>query len=255
VRRFLAASLLLTGCAIRPAPYRFANPVVGAVSLDDAAEHGRLRGAGHLGETRSGRAPDHAMRVATVAREVPEVPGSLGDAGGPGMWTEETTLWASRAPEAELRARVGSRDARGDVAFAVEAAAAIHASGSIGAVPDGPALVELARARGGLAGSDAAIGAGDLLVFDRAAGGAAASLVAVALGVDERGVVEMMYVARGVVRRGFVDPARPSVSRDADGRIVNTFLRHGTDYPPTGTRYLSGELLAHVIVASRLASE
>ena len=92
-----------------------------------------------------------------------------------------------------------------------------------------------------------AIAPGDLLVFDRAVENRPASLVAVALGRDGRGVVEIVYAARGVVRRGFVDPARPKVVRDRERRAVNTYLRHGADQPPAGTRYLAGELFAGVI--------
>jgi hypothetical protein len=49
----------------------------------------------------------------------------------------------------------------------------------------------------------AIVAPGDLIVFDRAVGGARASLVAVALGRDPRGVVEVLYLGGGVVRRGF----------------------------------------------------
>ena len=74
-------------------------------------------------------------------------------------------------------------------------------------------------------------------------------LVAVVIGRDARGVAEMLYVGGGVIRRGFVDPARPSMRRDAAARVVNTFMRHGTRWPPKGTHYLAGELVSHVIRA------
>ncbi|MCA9678357.1 MAG: hypothetical protein KC464_25240, partial [Myxococcales bacterium] len=126
-------------------------------------------------------------------------------------------------------------------------------------VTDGPALVEVARGRGALAAPtdpDRAVrvpDAGDLLVFDRAQGGKPASLIAVVLGVDERGVIEMMYLAGGVIRRGFVSPAHPGRKRDDAGRILNTSMRHGNDQPPRGTHYLSGELLAGVVGVAALA--
>ncbi len=41
-------------------------------------------------------------------------------------------------------------------------------------------------------------------------------------------------------------------STDDDGRVHNTYVRHGKDYPPKGTRYLAGELLAHVIAWPQL---
>lgn len=88
---------------------------------------------------------------------------------------------------------------------------------------------------------------GDLLVFERTDSDAALDLVAIVIARDPRGVMEMVYVAGGVVRRGFVDPARPSTKRDDKAMVVNSFLRHGRRWPPAGTRYLAGELLAHVI--------
>lgn len=71
-------------------------------------------------------------------------------------------------------------------------------------------------------------------------------------GVDELfGVMiserEFMYAAYGVVRRGFIDLARPAVHRDKDGMVVNTFVRHGKAHPPKGTSYLAGELVAAVL--------
>lgn len=88
---------------------------------------------------------------------------------------------------------------------------------------------------------------GDLLVFDRATSDEPADLIALVVARDSRGVTELIYPANGVIRRGFLDPVRPSIRRDHDGAIVNTFLRHGKQWPPKGTRYLAGELLAHVI--------
>ncbi len=50
-------------------------------------------------------------------------------------------------------------------------------------------------------------------------------------------------------RRGFVGSAasRRASRRDANGAVVNTFMRAGKRWPPKGTHYLAGELLAHVI--------
>jgi hypothetical protein len=66
---------------------------------------------------------------------------------------------------------------------------------------------------------------------------------------DARGVLEYVYAGGGVVRRGFVDPARPTTRRDLTGSVVNTFMRHGKKWPAKGTRYLAGELLVHVVRA------
>ena len=84
-------------------------------------------------------------------------------------------------------------------------------------------------------------------MFDRAVGDGRADLVGVAIARDARGVVEFVWLGGGVVRRGFVDPARPRTRRDAARAVVNTFLRAGKRWPPKGTRYLAGELLAHVV--------
>jgi hypothetical protein len=110
-----------------------------------------------------------------------------------------------------------------------------------------PALVAWASARGKLLAPTEAAQPGDLLVFDRAVANRPSDLVALVIGRDARGVTEVVYAGGGVIRRGFVDPARPSTRRDLTGAVVNTFLRHGKQWPPKGTRYLAGELLAHVI--------
>jgi len=114
-------------------------------------------------------------------------------------------------------------------------------------ISDGPDLVARADAAGHLAPPAAIAAPGDLLVFDRTEGTGAADLVAVVVARDARGVTELVYVAGGVVRRGFVDATRPAVHRDAAGATVNTYLRAGRREPPPGTHYLAGELLAHVL--------
>ena len=53
--------------------------------------------------------------------------------------------------------------------------------------------------------------------------------------LDQGGVVEVLYLGAGVVRR------------DGAGRVVNTALRHDRDQPPKGTRFMAGELFAGVI--------
>ena len=88
---------------------------------------------------------------------------------------------------------------------------------------------------------------GDLLVFDEIESDRDADLIAVVVARDERGVTEYVYASGGVIRRGFVDPNRPALRRDHEGRTVNTFLRTGRRWPPKGTHYLAGELLSAVI--------
>jgi hypothetical protein len=281
----LAAITLSAGCAVRSTPYRFAGPLVSGVSLDDRAEHGDPHRRYDDGLSR--RSPIAVTEVPGTPRSVVPPSGPDLDVSGastihgtplnPDVGAPSGTVVISRLPEPhrqgkakdgearidlsglddvdDMRTLVGSRDGREHVAFALAVSAALHPDVGAPAAADGPALVELARKRGALGDPDVAgVVAGDLLVFDRVSDGEAASLVAVVLGRDERGVVEMMYVARGVVRRGFVDPARPQIRRDKQGRVVNTYLRHGKEQPPEGTRYLAGELLAHVVSAGRLVA-
>jgi len=159
-----------------------------------------------------------------------------------------------------LRGMVGRRDES-----STHLQLALAALGELGAaldpelsrVEDGPGLVALAERRGAL--TPTAPGAplpplrlGDLLVFDRVVAADPASLVAVVVSVDERGVVELVYLARGVVRRGFAFPSQPDARRDPAGRILNTFLRHNDGADPRGTRHLAGELIAAAISLDRL---
>jgi hypothetical protein len=153
---------------------------------------------------------------------------------------------------ADALARAGHRDSRESLAFALAVASALTARPAP-ALADGPAPVDWARSRAAFDSTLARLAPRDLVVFDRAAARAPASLVGVALASDDRGVTSFIYLARGVVRIGHFDLMRPRVARDREGRTVNSYLRHTTDYPPAGTRYLAGELLAGSIrLSSRL---
>lgn len=150
------------------------------------------------------------------------------------------------ATPAAARALVGHRDPRDGVAFALDVAGALTAAAPPADVADGAALVQWAQAHGrwapltpGARPAEGLLVGGDLVVFDDVA---PAALIAVVLGTDTRGVTDVLYVARGVVRRGYLDLGRPRVARDREGRAVNSFIRHGSDHPPPGTRYLAGEL-------------
>lgn len=146
---------------------------------------------------------------------------------------------------ADALALAGHRDPRDPLAFALAVAASLGTA-PVPALRTGPALVAWAREQGSFVSlaEITSIAPGDLLVFDRAVENLPASLVAVALTTDARGVTSFLYVARGVIRIGHLDPARPKVARDREGKTVNSYLRHTSDYPPAGTRYLAGELLA-----------
>lgn len=150
---------------------------------------------------------------------------------------------ALRTP-ADLRALVGRRDTRDPIT------AALAWSRELGAPLEartGEDVLAWASQRGALAGPTEPAAPGDLLVFDHATGETEADLIAIVIARDARGVTELIYLGGGVIRRGFVDPTRPRMKRDADDRIVNTFLRHGKRWPAKGSHYLAGELLAHVV--------
>jgi hypothetical protein len=160
---------------------------------------------------------------------------------------------------ADLRALVGVRDKRdpslvvlgwaADLGITfVDAGTALETARSMVAAPiDGPTLVAWADAHAALLAPTESARPGDLLVFDRAVANKTSDLIGIVTGRDTRGVTEFTYAGGGVIRRGFVDPTRPSTRRDLTGAVVNTFLRNGDRWPPKGTRYLAGELLAHVI--------
>ncbi|MBP6844250.1 MAG: hypothetical protein KA201_10935 [Kofleriaceae bacterium] len=145
----------------------------------------------------------------------------------------------------DARRLVGRRDPRPPLVAALAWSAALTQRPAP-EVTDAAALVAWAQAAGAWRAVPA-IAPGDLIVFDRAVGGARASLIAVALGRDARGVVEVLYLGAGVVRRGWFDVTRPALRRDRAGRVVNTPLRHNRDQPPRGTHFLAGELFAGAI--------
>ena len=146
----------------------------------------------------------------------------------------------------ELRALVGRRDKRDPLAAvgAWSRELGLRAAGETGTE-----LVTWAERTHRLRASSDAPAPGDLLVFGRTSSDEVFDLVALVVARDPRGVTEFVYLAGGVVRRGFVDASRPALRRDGDGTSVNTYLRHVKRHPPKGTRYLAGELLAHVIRA------
>ena len=159
-----------------------------------------------------------------------------------------------------LRDQVGRRDETSThVQFAVAALRSIGArlDPKLAGLDDGAALRDLADERSALlATGEGTVAArprlGDLLVFDGVVADRPASLVAVVVSADARDVVEFVYLARGVVRRGWASRAHPHDKRDADGRVVNTVLRHSDGELPRGAPALAGELQAATISLARL---
>jgi hypothetical protein len=91
--------------------------------------------------------------------------------------------------------------------------------------------------------------AGDVLFFDTrgvAAAPECADEAGIIEGVGNDGRITFVEVRDGRVRRSFVDPAHPSERRDAQGEILNSFLRPIRIDDPPGSRYFAGEMLCGV---------
>lgn len=225
LRAAAITAVLLAACATREAPYRFRSPMIGGVR---AVEPERPE------------PPAEPRRYAAHATRRINRP-ALDPGQSPGLADV-------------LRGLVGRRDRDSThLEFALQAAAAIGAEldPRVATVDSGPALVALARERSAITAAASAL-LGDLVVFDRVDRGRRASLVGVVASRRRDGTLEFVYLAGGVVRRGWVNPRHPGTKRRDDGRVLNTFVRHNNGGNPRGTRYLAGELLAEIISLDRL---
>ncbi len=246
---------MTAGCGRRAVAYHFRAPLVGAVNasprlsqpdpapaLDPEPDPVRARYREGGRDHRRGRGGPVGRRPVRLAIASDSLRAADGD------------------PAAGLRALVGGHDEQSShVQFALATLSGLGAGldPRLRSADDGPALRDLAAERGALIVADEPAAAarprlGDLLLFDAVVADEPTSLVAVAISNDSRGVVEFIYIARGVVRRGFLDRAHPTDKRDADGRVLNTFIRHSDGNDPRGTRYLAGELYAATIRLDRL---
>lgn len=253
-RAFVAIVVATLGaCATRDRPYRFSSPMLGMASVPPAPLPGAPpRPRPELANREAAgirivTAPTIREASAALAAKVSEAPAAQEHARAtlpsPHRIPADTAIPRVREL-AELRALVGRRDKRDPVTAALAWARdfGIPTEGTTGAD-----VVLWAEATNRLADPTAAAQPGDLLVFDHANSDTPADLLAIVIARDLRGVTEFVYLGGGVIRRGFVDPARPRTKRDASLTIVNTFLRHGKRWPAKGSHYLAGELLAHVI--------
>lgn len=229
--------LVAPACALRDQPYRFRAPLVGAVRPDD-----------HAGPSRAARTPP-------VRREVPPPITAAAQALAAAPPAElrlavprPRPIAASASLADRLRDQVGTRRADDSLAFAL---AMLAGEGGfdreVAALEHPGALIELARERA--AELDRPPRAGDLLVFDPV--GRPSAVVAVAVATED-GTTEMVFLARGVVRRGYVTPASPRATRASDGRALNTFVRARESGDRNDARYLAGELLRASIDRDRL---
>ncbi len=143
-----------------------------------------------------------------------------------------------------LRALVGRRSDGTSVALAITAARSLggRLSPALDALSTTDELLELAADKDAIA-EDLAL-TGDLVVVADYAG--------IVVDIDERGVSEFVYLASGVVRRGFFDRSRPDLARDEAGRVVNSFVWHGAGMPPLDRSHLAGSELRAVIRLERL---
>jgi|GEM_PF-4471861 len=94
---------------------------------------------------------------------------------------------------------------------------------------------------------------GDIVVFDKFKHKRPLSMTGIVVSVDRRGTVEFVYLARKVVRRGFLNLGRRNKKRDADGKVLNIILRHLQSGDRRSTRYLSGQLFHDYISLRRLS--
>jgi hypothetical protein len=256
MRRSLAAALLaMAACATRAQPYRFASPMIGGADVPPpalpAADHPRPQTLANHPHTTS--ATGTAGIVATAppllasAEAADAVPHSgvvFSNLPAPHRIPADAALPAVRTPQ-DLRTLVGRRTKADPFALALEWANAFGAHIPVPGTRD--PLLGWARETHSLLPLDTPTQPGDILVFDQIESDQDADLIAVVIARDERNVTEFAYVSGNVIRRGFVDPNRPALRRDHEGVIVNTFMRTGRRWPPKGTHYLAGELLANVL--------
>ncbi len=82
---------------------------------------------------------------------------------------------------------------------------------------------------------------GDVIVFDTGSG--CGGHVGVVESAEASGRIGFREWRAGSARHSFATPASPWVRRDAQGKILNTFLRTKHMEDPSETRYFAGEML------------
>ena len=248
-------ALLGGACGTRARPYRFASPMLATADVPPQplrAPPATSRSRPELANREAAAirvvsAPNIREASAALAEAVVAQPAAQPEARAalpaPHRLPAGAVVPAIRSPT-DLRALVGYRDKRDPFTVAIEWAR------SLGRTTDGASASELlawAESASRLADPTAEAQPGDLLIFDHANSDSEADLIAIVIERDVRGVTEYVYLANGVVRRGFVDASRASLRRDREGLVVNTYVRHGKRWPAKGTHYLAGELLAHLV--------
>jgi len=99
--------------------------------------------------------------------------------------------------------------------------------------------------------------AGDVLFFDTRASGAdpdcddVTDHAALVESVEADGRIVFVEARGGQVRRSVVDPAHPTLGRNARGEIANSFLRAKLVADPPDARYFAGQMLCGVARVER----
>jgi hypothetical protein len=261
MRRALAAALLaMAACATRTQPYRFASPMIGGADVPPPALPSAAPAHAPRPQTLANHASPHTttatgsagisvtapplLASAEAADAIPHTGVVFSHLPAPHRIPSDAALPAVRTP-LDLRTLVGRRTKADPFALTLEWANALGAHIPVPGARE--PLLAWARETHALLPLDTPTQPGDLLVFDQIESDRDADLIAVVIARDDRNVSELVYVSGGVIRRGFIDPNRPALRRDHHGVIVNTFMRSGRRWPPKGTHYLAGELLANVI--------
>lgn len=238
IERFVtlaALAALAAGCTQRAAPYRFRGPVVSGVQAGELPPPGD----DSLPDAESAPAPRPVVVASRRTAAARVVHADRGPSTSP---VRETSTRGGPLADT-LRGMVGARDRNGTaLSFALSALATIGADldERVRDVADGEALVALAESRGATSTNGEAL-LGDLVVFDDVVDRAPASAIGVVVAVAGDGTLEFVYLARGVVRRGYVNLARAHEKRDDEGRALNTIIRQKQGNGKRGRGDLAGQ--------------
>jgi hypothetical protein len=264
----LCLTACLTACATRDVAYRFRAPLLSSVhaaplpdraapatpaTIDAQRPHSSMLRA-RIADLPAPHRSETTAMLSMLETELDATPNSDPT---PAHTPDSTDTPAAGGVVEILRGMVGQRDKdRSHVQFALLALETIGVD--LGADPrghkTGAELLAWAESKDALSISSPL--PGDLVMFDKVNDGQPASLVGVVVEViphDREHTVEFVYLARGVVRRGYVSPQSPASKRNPSGRALNTFVRHLDGNTPRSAEFLAGELFRTYLRIDRLA--
>jgi len=265
-----AASLLIASgaCAGGATPPPFRGPVVSSVSVgpmprpvaDDNAEPDSNPPLTSRGTSRSTSPKSTTTPTTTTAmiNQPVAVPISRAPYRGPNLSVRTVVAQSpssavtgtSVALVGKLRALVGVRDKRAShVSFVIDTLRKLGAN--MPKATDGDDLYKTAKTRRALITTQRPR-LGDIIVFDKFLRKKPNSMTAIVVTIDQRNTVEFIYLARKIVRRGFLNLGQRKSKRDARGKIMNTILRHLQSGDRRSTPYLSGQLFSSYISLKQL---